>query len=485
MKRGLCWLRRDLRLEDHHALSKALEQCDEVYLCFIFDTSLIKRLKEEMEFFEQEKKDFRLGFIWQGLEEIQQELLSYNSHLIVRAGRPCKEVPKLCHELKIDKLYFNRDYEPQAKHRDLAVISELEKMQTQVQHYKDHVILEHNQVRTQEGKVYKVFTPYKRQWRNIFQKNSSQLLAPMKTTSKEEKLASFSREWISKKSWETGLGIQFGTPPLPGRRDWALKRLKQFKNSQIKYYDKSRDFPALEGTSQLSASLRHGLISVRELFKACYDNDLSGAQTWMDELIWREFYQTILDTHPHVVDGPFKEDYKKIKWRGDKKLWKAWCRGETGYPLVDAAMRNLNQNGMIHNRLRMVVASFLCKTLLVNWQIGERYFALKLLDYDLAANNGGWQWSSSTGCDSQPYFRIFNPYTQSEKFDPKGEFIKLYCPELRELGPKSIHCPERETPLELLNLDITLGKDYPKAIVDYKSKRQEALEMYSVVKSSS
>lgn len=484
MKRGLCWIRRDLRLEDHHALSKALEECDEVYVCFVFDTHIIDAIKEEINFFEQEHKDLRLGFIWQALKEIQAQMKSLGSHLIVVSGKPTEEIPSLCQKLKIDKLYLNRDYEPSAKKRDLSVISKLDQSEVKAQHYKDHVIFEHNQVRTQEGKVYKVFTPYKRQWRTVFQKDKKQLMTPMSTKDKKQKLAQFKGEWESQQSWEKKLGIQFVSPPLPGRREWALERLDQFKKGQIKDYEKSRDYPALESTSQLSAAIRHGLVSVRELFSACAELESSGAQTWMDELIWREFYLTILDTHQHVVDGPFKEEYKKIKWKGDKKLWKAWCRGETGYPLIDAAMRGLNQNGMIHNRLRMVVASFLCKTLLVNWQIGERYFALKLLDYDLAANNGGWQWAASTGCDSQPYFRIFNPYTQSEKFDPQGEFIKLYCPELRELNHKSIHSPEREPPLELSAKGLTLGEDYPHPIVDYKSKRSEALEMYSVVKSS-
>lgn len=485
MKRALCWLRRDLRLEDHHALSKALQECDQVYLCFIFDTQLIQKIKDEMDFFEQKYADRRLGFIWQALEEIQEQLTDFGAQLIVRTGDPKKEIPQLCQELKIDKLYFNRDYEPSAKKRDLGVISQLEKNDTEIQHFKDHVIFEHNQVRTLEDKIYKVFTPYKRQWRKVFQQAQTDVLKTMSTKSKNKKLAQYNEEWKPLEHWEKQLGITFSKPPLPGRRDWALNRLEDFKKNQIENYHKGRDFPALECTSQLSASIRHGLVSVRELIKAADSSQQDeGAQTWMDELIWREFYQMILDTHPHVVHSPFKEDYKKIKWRGDKKLWKAWCRGETGYPLIDAAMRGLNQTGMIHNRLRMVVASFLCKTLLVDWQIGERYFALKLLDFDLAANNGGWQWSSSTGCDAQPYFRIFNPYTQSEKFDADGEFIKLYCPELRELGPKSIHCPEREPPLELGQKGVVLGQDYPQAIVDYKQKRQEALEMYSVVKSS-
>ena len=247
------------------------------------------------------------------------------------------------------------------------------------------------------------------------------------------------------------------------------KQLKEFLKI-VEDYDHDRDYPALHGTSLLSVYIRHGNISIREMVRAVSGLRSKGAKTWLSELIWREFYQMLLDSYPEIEKDPFKPEYGKIKWVGKKEDFKAWCKGETGFPIVDAAMRCLNETGRMHNRLRMITASFLCKILLFNWKDGEMYFAEKLLDYDLAANNGGWQWSSSSGADAQPYFRIFNPWSQSKKFDEKGEFIKEWCPELKEVDAKALHEP-------------IIGHDsYPEPIVDYKKNRERCLVMYSVVK---
>jgi deoxyribodipyrimidine photo-lyase len=257
---------------------------------------------------------------------------------------------------------------------------------------------------------------------------------------------------------------------------------------RIDRYDHARDYPAVKGPSYLSAHLRFGTVSIRLLARTahalhCQGN--KGASTWLSELIWRDFYHQILANHPHVVSRSFKPAYDRIRWAHGKQadaLFARWCEGTTGYPLVDAAMRQLNQTGYMHNRLRMVTASFLCKDLGLDWRLGERYFAIKLNDFDLAANNGGWQWASSSGCDAQPYFRIFNPVAQSEKFDPEGRFIRRYVPELAGLTHPAIHAPWQAKPVELSSAGVVLGDTYPSPIVDHATARQETLLRYAVVK---
>lgn len=466
------------------ALFHALKEAQEVVCVFVFDPAITDKIVSGLKEFDLPLEDARLGFIWQALEELNNELKKHNSCLVVEFGDPKEVIPKLAQDFSAEKVFFNRDYEPNAKERDIAVISALQDKSISHQHFKDHVIFEHNQVRTQSGGLYRVFTPYKNRWREIFEDKKKELIGPFDGDWKN--FAKLSRDWKNKDYFERKIGLTMTDPSLPGSREWALKNLQSFKKLGMDHYNDRRDFPALEGTSSLSAHIRHGLVSVREMIRAALDKQHNeGGRIWMNEIIWREFYQMILDTHPHIVNGAFKPAYDVIQWLGGDKEFKSWCLGQTGYPLVDAAMRCLNQTGQMHNRLRMVVASFLCKTLLVDWKKGERYFALKLLDFDLAANNGGWQWSSSTGCDAQPYFRIFNPYSQSEKFDSDGEFIKMYCPELRELPSKKIHAPHLCPPLELMNAGVSLGHDYPHPVVDYAEKRKAALEMYKVVKSSS
>jgi deoxyribodipyrimidine photo-lyase len=480
---GLVWLRRDLRLSDHSALEAATKECNHVYLCFVFDQDLTERLKKEQVFFNTEHTDQRLGYIYSSLCEIEQS----NVKIIIRYGHQVETIEKICLDYKIDKLFFNRDYEPRAKARDLSVIERINHHNIDLQHFCDSVILEHHEVRNGSGEVYKVFTPYKNKWLEVFEASRSKKLQ-MRNPDLSKLCSSVLKDEIpldNKLYWEERCGIKFCEPSLPPGRKRALSQLESFKQKAIDHYDKQRDFPATEGTSLLSVSIRHGVISIREMVQtALSKSNSSGSRIWLSELIWREFYQMLLDTHPHVVKGSFKPQYDKIQWMGDQQNFKSWCQGQTGYPIVDAAMRCLNQTGQMHNRLRMIVGSFLCKTLLIDWRLGERYFALKLLDFDLAANNGGWQWCSSSGCDAQPYFRIFNPTSQSQKFDGDGEYIKLWCPELRELDKKAIHEPLNAPPLSLAQAGVILGEDYPYPIVDYKKHRQLALEMYQVVKSS-
>jgi deoxyribodipyrimidine photo-lyase len=316
------------------------------------------------------------------------------------------------------------------------------------------------------GAPYKVFTPYKNNWLHQFESNNKSIPdyeCLMKNIRKFDNPDS-----ILNKDWFKVIGFKENPPLLPGGTKEALKRIKRFEEV-ISDYKEARNFPAVDGTSSISVYIRFGNISVRDLIRTAASKRSEGAATWLSEIIWRDFYQMILDQFPHVADGSFKKEYDKIQWQGSDSHFKKWCQGETGVPIVDAAMRCLNATGCMHNRLRMIVASYLIKILLVDWQKGEKYFAIKLLDFDLAANNGGWQWSSSSGCDAQPYFRIFNPYTQSEKFDPKGEFIRIWCPELKTLSNKEIHRPEKIP-------------GYPEPLVNYELNRLKALKMYEAVK---
>lgn len=456
---NLCWIRRDLRLHDHSALSHALSD-GETTVVFVFDTKILDKLHD--------KHDRRITFIHQSLQEIESELQKKGSSLVVLYGDPVEEIPKLANKLKVKKVFANRDYEPYAKDRDAKVGKVLTANGVAFEQFKDCVFFEKHEVLTNQGGIYKVFTPYKNKWLENFE--ASGKVIP-EFTCNLKNLRSFKNpDNILEKDWYKVIGFKETLPLLEGGTKAAKKRLKNFED-RIHDYSEARNFPAKPGTSLLSVYIRFGNISVRDLVRAGASHRSEGSKTWVSEIIWRDFYQMILDVFPHVVKSSFKKEYDAVKFPGHEKDFKAWCEGQTGYPIVDAAMRCLNETGMMHNRLRMIVASFLCKTLLVDWKKGEHYFAEKLLDFDLAANNGGWQWSASTGSDAQPYFRIFNPYSQSEKFDPDGEFIRQWIPELAHLNKKEIHCPE---PL--------LAPDYPRPIVSYELNRKRALDMYSVVK---
>ncbi|MCL4165279.1 UNVERIFIED_CONTAM: hypothetical protein GTU68_064831 [Idotea baltica] len=347
----------------------------------------------------------------------------------------------------------------------------------------DQVIFAKRQLLTGSDKPYTVFTPYKKKWLANFELEK---VRPTQT-----------RGWARL--------VEKAPPPVPSLRKLgfhssslealkvepseagARKLLKNF-STRIDRYDERRNFPAVKGPSYLSVHLRFGTLSIRQaVAQACQGldelADSKGAETWLSELIWRDFYFQILANFPHVTKGSFKPVYDRIRWEASEQLYQAWCDGKTGYPLVDAAMAQINQTGYMHNRLRMVVASFLCKDLGISWQRGERYFAEQLIDHDLSANNGGWQWASSSGCDAQPYFRIFNPITQSQRFDPKGAFIRRYLPQLAKLSDKSIHAPWLASPIELQAAEIELGENYPQPLVDHAVARQQTLERYAVVKS--
>jgi deoxyribodipyrimidine photo-lyase len=487
MQKALVWLRRDLRLYDNTALSFALKQAKQVWLIFIFDTDILKPLLQRELDAEGLKHDRRVDFIWQGLYQIDQELRAQGGGLIARFGKPNEWVPQIAKELGVDTVFTNRDYEPSAIERDETVEKSLSKLGIGFEAFKDQVIFEKKEILTNSNTVFSVFTPYKNAWLKTLQEKdlNAHECSPQPTqfAAIPKKLDLGLPSLESMGFCKTGIEAY-----LPPGSEGGQAFLEDFL-ARIDQYQVGRDFPAIKGVSYLSTHLRFGMLSIRGLVREAHRRMLSGsmgATTWLSELIWRDFYFMILANHPRLATGEsFKPDYDKIAWESGpsaKKLFSAWCEGKTGYPLVDAAMRQLNQTGYMHNRLRMVVASFLSKDLGIDWRWGERYFAEHLNDFEFSSNNGGWQWASSSGCDAQPYFRIFNPITQSEKFDAEGKFIRRYLPQLSKLSNKTIHAPWLAGHLELEAAGVVLGKDYPLPIVDHDEARQKTLIRYSVVK---
>ena len=461
-QKSLCWFRRDLRCFDHAALYHSLKHSKQVYCVFVFDTDILAHLSD--------KADRRVDFIWQSVRELQQALEKLGGGLIIRHGSATEEITTLVEELGINALYFNHDYEPNALGRDDMIKQLLQPQGVDIHSFKDQVIFEKNEVLTQSGGAYNVFTPYKNAWLKKLDVSAIQAYLV-------DKYITSLFPQSSPIPTLADLGFDSADLKLPIGMSGARALFDDFKQRIANYHER-RDFPSAKGPSYLSVHLRFGTISIRSLVNFALAQSGPGAQTWLSELIWRDFYQMLLYHYPHVVSHAFKDKYDKIKWPGTDSHFKAWCTGQTGYPLVDAAMRQLNKTGYMHNRLRMVAASFLVKDLQVDWKKGEQYFAQKLLDYDLAANNGGWQWAASTGCDSQPWFRIFNPITQSEKFDREGNFIRKYVPELTNCDSKVIHTPWKMSPAQQQVCGITIGKAYPLPIVDHAIARDITLELF-------
>jgi deoxyribodipyrimidine photo-lyase len=421
----LFWFRRDLRLNDNTGLYYALQQEENILPLFIFDKNILDKLED--------KADARVEFIHDQITKISSELADKGSSILVKYGDPVEIHKDLMAEYDITAVYVNRDYEPYAKDRDSAINKLLSEKKIPFLTFKDQMIYEPGEIFNGSGGFYKVFTPFSRVWLSKF---------------KEDNIES-----LSYFHWKN----LFPTDPMPvislsemGFEKTKIKIPTQTANEElISHYDQNRNFPAKPGTSRLGIHLRFGTISIRELaLKAASLND-----TYLTELIWREFYMMILAFNPQVVDQAFKPAYDQIPWLNNEEQFDAWCQGKTGYPIVDAGMRELNQTGFMHNRVRMIVASFLTKHLLIDWRWGEAYFAKKLLDYELSSNNGGWQWAAGTGTDAQPYFRVFNPESQTEKFDKDLKYIKKWVPEFG-------------------------SNDYPKPIVDHKFARQRAIDTY-------
>ena len=484
LDRGLVWLRRDLRVDDHAALYHALRSSRRVWCVFVFDRDLLDPLP---------RADRRVEFIRDSLAGVDAALRALGAahgapgaRLIVLQGRSGDEIPALATRLGAQAVFANHDDDPFAVTRDARVRGRLAESGVALHLYKDHVIFERDELLTAAGTPFSVFTPYKRAW---LAKVDPFYLAAYGVERHARSLADVP-------AGEPGvpalaaLGFEatnLHALRLPCGPDGASTLLEDFL-PRMERYHALRDYPAAKGPSYLSMHLRFGTVSVRRLAREAHRRVLHGSQgaaTWLSELVWRDFYHQVLYHHPHVVGHAFRPAFDGLRWEHGPQAdqwFAAWCEGRTGYPLVDAAMLQIGTSGYMHNRLRMVVASFLTKDLGIDWRRGEAWFAVHLNDFDLAANNGGWQWAASTGCDAQPWFRIFNPVTQSEKFDPQGRFIRRYLPQLARLPDSLIHAPWTARPADLAAAGVRLGIDYPLPLVDHSEARARTLARYSAVK---
>ncbi len=467
MNNGLVWFRRDLRDFDHAALYHALKNSSQVYCVFVFDTDILDKLEN--------KQDRRVEFIWESVRELKTALQNHGGDLIVRHGSARKIIPEYALQANIHAVYVNRDYEPNAVARDTEVAENLAKHNIEFHSFKDQVIFEKDEVLSLSNKPYSVFTPYKNAH---LKKLDDYYLKPYPVDNYLQNLTQTTpTDLISLESMDFAR-TNLSAMRLPTGMSGGKALLADFEE-RIHQYNDARNFPAVKGVSYLSVHLRFGTVSIRHLARQARDRADKGSQSWLNELIWRDFYFQILHHNPQVAAGKaYKAEFENLPFPNDNTLFQAWCEGKTGYPLIDAAMRQINQTGFMHNRLRMVAASFLVKDLLINWRWGERYFADNLIDFDLSANNGGWQWAASTGCDAQPWFRIFNPITQSEKFDAAGKFIRKYVPEIGNCSDKEIHAPWLITPLRQQSIGVVIGKDYPAPVVDHATQRALALSLY-------
>ncbi len=431
MKHTFFWFRRDLRLNDNAAFYYALKENTEVIPVFIFDKNILDQLKNS----NQSILDKRVVYIHNEISRLSEELRQKGGSLLVFYGKPIEIWKRLIGEFNIKKVYTNHDYEPQAIERDSKIEELLNTQGIALKTFKDQVIFEKNEILKKDGRPYTVFTPYSKKW-------------------KEQLNDFYLKEYPTERYFSSLFNLKKEVE-IPSLKDMG------FQNNDIEYptknvsisvlcdYHNTRDYPALKGTSRLGLHLRFGTISIRGLAKKAIELN----QTYLNELIWRDFYMMILYHFPYVVKKAFKPKYDLIKWDNNETHFELWCQGQTGYPIVDAGMRELNATGYMHNRVRMIVASFLTKHLLIDWRWGEAYFAQKLLDFELSSNNGGWQWAAGSGCDAAPYFRIFNPSLQTQKFDSKLKYIEKWVPEYNELT-------------------------YPQPIVDHKWARERALRVY-------
>ena len=421
MKISIFWFRRDLRLEDNTALNRALSEKLQVLPVFIFDEEILHELPNN---------DPRVNFIYNSLNKIDQTLKKHNSSLLCLRGKPIEIWKNLLKKFQIESVFVNKDYEPYARHRDQKIKQLLDKHGISFISIKDQVIHEENEILKNDNKPYTVFTPYKRKWLELYEAKPY--------TNKVDFNNFYSKIRV-----------------FPSMEELGIKKsdisVKDFDLSKIDHYEQIRDYPHIDQTSYLSPHLRFGTISIREILSKLKPSN----SVFQSELIWREFFMQILYHFPHVVTENFKPKYNAIKWLNNSTDFEKWCTGKTGYPIVDAGMRQLNKTGYMHNRVRMITAGFLCKHLLIDWRLGEAYFAKKLLDYELSSNNGNWQWAAGTGCDAAPYFRIFNPYEQQKKFDKNQDYIKKWVSEI--------------------NTD-----QYPKPMVEHKFARNRALEAYKI-----
>jgi deoxyribodipyrimidine photo-lyase len=479
LESALYWFRRDLRTRDNAGLSAALAAARRVWCVFVFDRAILDRLPS--------KADRRVEFIRASLIELDRRLAEAGGGVIVCHADARDGIPALAARLQVQAVFAGHDYEPEAIERDRRVAEALCAAGIAFETRKDQVVFERREVLTGSGTVFGVFTPYKNAWLKKLGESGAGELAEAGFAPAHGQLQPPPAGERRPADWTLeSIGFEpsnLSTLDIPTGESGARTLLESFLERIDGYHDR-RDFPAVKGPSYLSVHLRFGTVSIRELARLAYERapGSEGARVWLSELVWRDFYFMILSQHPHVVGGSWKREYDRLAFEDDPALFAAWCEARTGYPIVDAAMRQINRTGYMHNRLRMVVASFLVKDLLVDWRRGERYFADHLNDFDLSANNGGWQWAASTGCDAQPYFRIFNPVSQSERFDAEGRFIRRYLPELAKVPAKYIHAPWTMPALEQKMAGCVIGTDYPAPVVDHAVQRLKALAMYKAVK---
>ena len=426
---SIFWFRRDLRLEDNTGLDQALKSGLPILPIFIFDDEILKELPAD---------DARVTFIWESLQKIHTELLKLGSSLRVYKGRPFEVWKKVIKEWDVKSVFFNKDYEPYAISRDNQVKELLTQEGIGMQSFKDQVIFEEGEILKNDGLPYHVFTPYKNKWLSTFRDEGFGRLHEVRQSAGSSELK---RSFVRHQA-------EFPSLDQLGLKESGI-RVRPYDLSCADDYEEQRNYPDTEGTSRLGPHLRFGTVSIRKIIQKLEPSH----EVFLSELIWREFFMQILFHYPRVVNENFKTKYDGIVWRNNEEEFEKWCKGQTGFPLVDAGMRELNETGYMHNRVRMITAGFLCKHLLIDWRWGEAYFGSKLLDYELSSNNGNWQWSAGTGCDAAPYFRIFNPSSQLKKFDKNMAYVGHWIPELN-------------------------SSSYPDPIVDHKAARQRALDTY-------
>ena len=467
MSVALHWFRNDLRLRDNTALAQVAREADALVPVFVLDERILCSPRTGAP---------RVRFLLDCLARLARDLGARGLPLVVRRGDPRSVIPQLLRETRADRLAFNRDTTPYAKRRDAAVVREAERLGVRVLAPKDRVIFESGEVLTQSGEAYAVFTPYRRAWQRRLDESPQRPrpLGPLPAA-----LPGIASERLPTPA-ELGVGGDATHLPTGGEAA-ARRRLERFLSGPVADYAEARDLPARDGTSRLSPYLRFGAISVRECYHAASEASAAdvrrarGAARWQDELVWREFYAAILEAHPRVERESYQRVYDRIAWSRDDAGFAAWCEGRTGFPIVDAGMRQLAQTGWMHNRVRMLAASFLVKDLWIDWRRGERFFFQRLVDGDPGSNNGGWQWSASTGTDAAPWFRIFNPVAQARRFDPDGAYVRRFVPELRDAPEDCVHEPW---------LAPLLGGSYPAPIVSHAERRELALARFQAARAS-
>lgn len=457
------WLRGDLRLRDNTALSAAARRAGALGLLFVLDDRIVAG---------DGVGPARLRFLAGSLARLAEELAARGQRLLVRRGDPARVVPAVLRELRADAVTWNADHGPYARRRDAAVRAAAERDGVRVEVHEDRVVFGPDELRTGAGDAFRVYTPFRNVWWRRWDEEPRGPGGPLRLPppipgARGEALPG-----------GLGDGAESLELPTPGEAA-AARRLDAFLAGPAGRYAADRDRPDLDGTSRLSPYLHLGALSPRQCFARALEAEREdprlrrGVRKWLDELIWREFYVAILAHHPHVVTRSFRPEFDALRWEDDEAGFRAWCTGRTGFPFVDAGMRQLARTGWMHNRPRMIVASFLTKDLLVDWRLGERFFQRHLVDGDLASNNGGWQWAASTGTDAQPWFRIFNPVAQGERFDPRGDYVRRFVPELREVPDRWVHRPwEAPSP----------PRDYPRPILDHAERRVRALRRFEAIR---